>query len=146
MSNRLFVGVSGFSYASWKGRFYPKAIGNDDFLKYYSQRLNSVEINSSFYAAPSQTTVQSWEGKTGEGFEFAFKVPRKITHISKLGNDSVKPALDMSKTLDTLGAKRGPMLFQLPPFLRQDLELLENFLIDTSAIPDRVFELRHGSW
>ena len=143
---QTFVGVSGFSYAGWKGHFYPKEIKNEEFLTYYSQRLNSVEINSSFYASPSQSVVQSWAGKTGDDFRFAFKAPRKITHVLKLGQDSIRPAVDMSNTLSVLGEKRGPILFQLPPFLRQNLSLLENFLVSTSGIPSKVFEFRHGSW
>ena len=146
MSSRVFVGVSGFSYPTWRGRFYPKEIGPDDFLKYYSQNLNSVEINSSFYALPSLATVRSWHGKTGDAFKFAFKAPRKITHLSKLGEGAAETALDMSKNLEALGDKRGPILFQLPPFLRQTLNLLEGFLSQTSNIPDRVFEFRHQSW
>jgi len=138
MSSRVFVGVSGFSYATWRGRFYPREIGPDDFLKYYSQHLNSVEINSSFYALPSLTTVRSWHGKTGEAFKFAFKAPRKITHLSKLGEGASETALDMSKNLETLGDKRGPILFQLPPFLKQTLNLLESFLSQTSNVPDMV--------
>jgi uncharacterized protein YecE (DUF72 family) len=144
--SRLFVGVSGFSYASWKGRFYPKELRSDDFLIYFSQRLNSVEINSSFYASPSQNVILSWAGKTGDGFRFAFKATRKITHILKLSQESTQTALDMSKTLSVLGEKRGPILFQLPPFLRQNIPLLENFLVNTPKITDKVFEFRHASW
>ncbi len=146
MSTPVFVGVSGFSYASWKGRFYPKEIGADDFLKFYSQHLNSVEINSSFYAVPSPAMVKSWNGKTGDAFKFAFKATRKITHLSKLGEGAAKSALDMSKNVETLGDKRGPMLFQLPPFLKHNPNLLETFLSQTSDIPAKVFEFRHQSW
>lgn len=146
MPDRFFVGVSGFSYASWKGRFYPKELGSNDFLKYFSERLNSVEINSSFYASPTHNMIRSWAGKTGDEFKFSFKAPRKITHILKLSLESTQTATYLSKTLDILGGKRGPILFQLPPFLKQNLSLLENFLTNTSGIPDRVFEFRHESW
>jgi len=146
MTSEIFVGVSGFSYPSWKGRFYPKDLASDNFLEYYSQHLNSVEINSSFYAMPNPASVESWNGKTSQGFCFAFKATRKITHIAKLTDEAVKASLDMSQILQKLGAKRGPILFQLPPFSRQDLKLLENFLSKTSAIPERVFEFRHKSW
>ncbi len=146
MSATVFVGVSGFSYSSWKGRFYPKEVGADDFLNYYSQRLNSVEINSSFYAVPSPVIVKSWNGKTGDAFKFAFKAARKITHLSKLGEGAAKAALDMSKNIEPLSDKRGPMLFQLPPILKHTPSLLENFLSQTSEIQARVFEFRHQSW
>ncbi len=146
MAKRVFVGVSGFSYASWRGHFYPKDLKNEDFLAYYSQRLNSVEINSSFYAPPSTTMVKSWSGKSGDGFKFSFKAPKQITHILKLGEGSPESSERLSKTLESLGTKRGPILFQLPPYTKQDQRLLENFLVKTSTIPRRVFEFRHASW
>ena len=146
MAKPLFVGVSGFSYAGWKGHFYPKDLKNEDFLAYYSQRLNSVEINSSFYAPPSVTMVKSWSGKTDDRFKFAFKAPKQITHILKLGEGSPESSERLSKTLESLGPKRGPILFQLPPYSKQDQQLLENFLAKTSTIPHRVFEFRHATW
>jgi len=142
----MFVGISGFSYAGWKGKFYPRDLKNEDFLAYYSQHLNSVEINSSFYAPPSAAMVKSWSGKTSEGFRFAFKAPKQITHILKLGKGSSETAEKLSKTLDLLGPKRGPVLFQLPPYAKQDLKLLEQFLSSTAGIEGRVFEFRHQSW
>ncbi len=146
MTKQVFVGVSGFSYAGWKGHFYPKDMKSEDFLAYYSQRLNSVEINSSFYAPPSATMVKSWSGKTGDDFKFAFKAPKQITHILKLGEGSPESTERLSKTLQSLGKKRGPLLFQLPPYAKQDQQLLENFLAKTSSIPHQVFEFRHNSW
>jgi uncharacterized protein YecE (DUF72 family) len=140
------VGVSGFSYASWKGRFYPDGSKSEDFLSIYSQRLNSVEINSSFYAAPGAATVKVWSAKTTGRFTFAFKAPRQITHILKLGEGAPEAAERLSKTLDLLGKRRGPILFQLPPYSKQDAELLERFLTQTSGIGSRVFEFRHESW
>jgi uncharacterized protein YecE (DUF72 family) len=146
LSKPVFVGVSGFSYASWKGHFYPKEAKNEDFLSYYSKLLNSVEINSSFYAPPTSAMIKSWSGKAGDGFRFAFKAPRQITHILQLKEGSPESADRLSKTLDPLGQKRGPILFQLPPYLQRDEHALENFLEKTSTIPDRVFEFRHKSW
>ncbi|HEY4657702.1 MAG TPA: DUF72 domain-containing protein, partial [Candidatus Bathyarchaeia archaeon] len=145
-SKNMFVGISGFSYAGWKGKFYPKEMKNEDFLAYYSQRLNSVEINSSFYAPPSAAMVKSWSSKTSESFRFAFKAPKQITHILKLEKGSSEAAEKLSKTLDLLGPKRGPVLFQLPPYAKQDLKLLEQFLSSTAGIEGRVFEFRHQSW
>jgi len=143
---KFFVGVSGFSYISWKGNFYPKDLKSEDFLGSYSQKLNSVEINSSFYAPPSATTVKSWSAKAQDDFRFSIKAPRQITHILKLGKGSSDSAKRLGKTLDMLGPKRGPILFQLPPFLRQDLKLLESFLGETSMLKESVFEFRHESW
>ena len=146
MKPKAMVGVSGFSYAGWKGNFYPESLRSEEFLSFYSQRLNSVEINSSFYAPPSLTVVKSWAGKTGENFKLSFKAPRQITHILKLGKGSAEAAERLGITLRSLGEKKGPVLFQLPPYLRQDLKLLEDFLANTSKFGERVFEFRHESW
>src|SRR5438445_10602954 len=93
------VGISGFSYAGWKGNFYPKNLKSEEFLSYYSQRLNSVEINSSFYAAPSLAMVKSWASKTGDNFRFSFKAPRQITDILKLVKGSVEATAGVGITL-----------------------------------------------
>jgi uncharacterized protein YecE (DUF72 family) len=140
------VGVSGFSYAGWKGHFYPENLKSEEFLSYYSQKLNSVEINSSFYAPPSLAMVKSWAGRTGDNFKFSFKAPRQITHILKLGKGSVEATERLGVTLRFLREKNGPVLFQLPPYSKQDLRLLEDFLANTSKIGERVFEFRHESW
>jgi uncharacterized protein YecE (DUF72 family) len=146
LSGETFVGVSGFSYPKWKGTFYPEDAKSEGFLSYYSGRLGSVEINSSFYAQPGAAMVQGWAEKTGESFRFSFKAPRQITHIMKLGKGTAELAARLSKTLDLLGPRRGPVLYQLPPYLRLDLELLGGFLSETSDTGKRVFEFRHGSW
>ncbi len=146
MKPSFFVGVSGFSYAGWKGNFYPKDLKNEEFLSYYSRRLNSVEINSSFYAPPSLAVMKSWAARTGEGFRFAVKSPRQITHISRLGKGAAEGAERLSTSLELLGKKRGPILFQLPPYAKSDLPLLEEFLSKTSSVKQRAFEFRHESW
>jgi uncharacterized protein YecE (DUF72 family) len=146
MKKSIFVGVSGFSYASWKGKFYPKDLKSEDFLSFYAGKLNSVEINSSFYAPPSATMVKSWASRTGEDFRFAIKSPRLITHTLKLGKGASDAADRLGKTLELLGGKLGPILFQLPPFSRQDLKALESFLTQTVGVKKKVFEFRHESW
>jgi uncharacterized protein YecE (DUF72 family) len=143
---KAYVGVSGFSYASWKGTFYPKDAKSEELLAYYARRLASVEINSSFYAPPNPAMVKSWAAKTEEGFRFSFKAPRMITHILKLGKGAPEAAEKLSKTLDLLDSRRGPILFQLPPFSKLNIDLLRGFLTKTSAINPRVFEFRHESW
>src|SRR2546423_15381254 len=143
---KFYVGVSGFSYASWKGTFYPKDLKSEDFLSFYSGKLNSVEINSYFYAPPSAAMVKSWAGRTGEDFRFAIKSPRLITHTLKIGKGAPEAADRLGNTLDLLRAKLGPVLFQLPPFFRQDLKTLESFLTQTTGVKRKVFEFRHESW
>lgn len=140
------MGVSGFSYTSWKGRFYPKEVKSEEFLTYYSHQLDSVEINSSFYAPPKEAAVMGWAARTDEKFRFSFKAPQLITHILKLGTGSSDAANRFSKTLDIMGKRKGPILFQLPPYMKMNLKLLESFLSETSGIATRVFEFRHESW
>ncbi|MBI4257444.1 MAG: DUF72 domain-containing protein [Thaumarchaeota archaeon] len=146
MARNVHVGVSGFSYPGWKGKFYPKGMKSEEFLAHYSQHLDSVEINSSFYATPNAAMVKNWAAKTNEKFRFAFKAPRQITHVLKLGKGSSEAADRLSKSLDLLGPRRGPVLFQLPSYSKQDLKLLDEFLSKTSSIKNRVFEFRHESW
>ncbi len=146
MTEIAYVGVSGFSYPSWRGRFYPDGMKSDEFLDHYSRNLDSVEINSSFYAQPKAVMVENWSKRTSGRFRFSFKAPKQITHILKLGDGSSEAADKFSKVLDVLGPRRGPVLFQLPPYSKQDLKLLEKFLSETHAIKNRVFEFRHESW
>src|SRR5438445_11887161 len=112
----------------------------EEFITYYSRHLSSVEINSSFYASPGAAMVKNWSAKTNTKFRFAFKAPKQITHVLKLGNGSSEAADRLSKTLDLLGPRRGPVLFQLPPYSKQDHNLLDEFLSKTSGIKNRVFE------
>ena len=108
---KVFAGVSGFSYSSWVGRFYPEGLKSEEFLGYYSKHLESVEINSSFYAAPGASMIKGWSAKTGTDFRFAFKAPRLITHILKLGKGATEASEKLSATLSGLGKRRGPILF-----------------------------------
>ena len=146
MTASVYVGVSGFSYVGWKGKFYSEDAKSEEFLTQYAQRLESVEINSSFYASPSSAIVKNWSERTSEKFRFSFKAPRFITHIMKLGEGSSEAADRFSKGLDSLGQRRGPILFQLPPYSKEDQKLLDGFISKTSGIENRVFEFRHDSW
>jgi uncharacterized protein YecE (DUF72 family) len=143
---RTHVGVSGFSYPRWRGRFYPENTKAEDFLAYYSQHLDTVEINSSFYASPRASAVQSWFEKTGSRFRFSLKAPGQVTHVLKLGKGAAQSAEKFYLSLDALGGKRGPILFQLPPYFKQDNGVLERFLSETVGVKNRVFEFRHPAW
>ena len=146
MTKAVFVGVSGFSYPGWKGRFYEKDTKSDEFLAYYSRHLNSVEINSSFYAPPKEAMVKGWAGRTGTEFVFSFKAPQLITHVLKLGKGAAEATDRFSRTIGLLGERRGAVLFQLPPYSKLNLGLLEDFLGNTTGIASKVFEFRHESW
>src|SRR5438094_10300708 len=103
MVRSLYVGVSGFSYPGWKGNFYPKDLTSEDCLGYYSQKLNSVEINRSFYAPPIAMMVKSWSGKTRDDFRFSGKSRRQRAHSLKLGERSAGSSNRLCHTLKVRG-------------------------------------------
>jgi len=142
----FWVGVSGFSYATWTGEFYPKGTTAGDMLSSYSAKLNSVEINSTFYHMPTQTTTGKWADSTPDDFRFSFKANRKITHFKKL-KDAASEVDVFLKGLRRLQEKLGCVLIQLPPFLKADFNLLETFLAPEPVGTIRIaFEFRHSSW
>lgn len=142
---RAWIGTSGFSYKEWKPSFYPAELASDKFLSYYASRLNSVEIDYTFYRMPNPKTLDSWKAATHDDFRFAIKASQRITHRERLRVPS--GSLDyLSKVLPTLDTRLGLVLYQLPPFFRCDLERLATFL---SALPVAIpsaFEFRHPSW
>jgi uncharacterized protein YecE (DUF72 family) len=142
---RFWVGVSGFSYASWQGVFYPKRTKPPDMLSAYSNKLNSVEVNSSFYHTPTEATTAKWGKQTSEKFRFSFKANRRITHIKKL-RDVETDFAGFTKSLEPVGEKLGCVLVQLPPYLKRDLETLEAFLKLKPESANVAMEFRHNSW
>src|SRR5262249_4214605 len=120
---KVRAGTSGFSFKEWKGNFYPADLSPADMLSFYGKRFFTVEINNTFYRMPEETVLLNWSGQVPDDFSFVLKAPRRITHIKRLKN--VTDDVDyLFKTAAVLGKKLGPMLFQLPPFLRKDLALL----------------------
>jgi uncharacterized protein YecE (DUF72 family) len=142
---RVLTGTSGFSYDEWHGRFYPADLPAADRLAYYSSRLPSVEINNTFYQTPKAPLLERWSAQVTPEFRFALKAPRRITHIQRLKGST--EALGYFWTAaSALGAKLGPVLFQLPPFARKDAALLSDFLALLPAGLRPAFEFRHPSW
>ena len=141
----IWVGTSGYNYDEWKGGFYPEKLASDQMLPYYAQRLSTVEINYTYYRMPNAKTLQSWDDATPAQFKLTLKAPKRITHDARLRDcaDSVKYFTD---TAAKLGPKLGAVLFQLPPSLRQNLELFDAFLDTLPAGLCAAFEFRHGSW
>ena len=143
---KLWVGTSGFSYKEWKGSFYPEKLKNADMLAYYGERLDSVEINNTFYRMPSREVLGGWRDKVPESFRFVLKASRKITHFKRLkpeAADELSYLLDVSAEL---GERRGPILFQLPPNFKKDVDRLRAFL---EIFPDGLkaaFEFRNTTW
>ena len=142
---QFWIGVSGFSYASWKGVFYPKDTKPDGMLEAYATKLNSVEVNSSFYHMPTSTTTAKWAKSTPETFRFSFKANRKITHFMKLKNAKTEFTFFL-KGLEPIGEKLGCILVQLPPYMKQDYSTLEMFLAESPKSFHIAVELRHTSW
>ena len=141
----IFAGTSGFSYAEWCGRFYPEALPAAQMLRFYSSRLPTVEINNTFYRMPSPDLVAGWRDEVADSFCFAVKVPRRITHQKRLV-DVGQDVAHLLAVIDVLGAKLGPLLFQLPPFLKKDLGLLTAFLAELPEGRRVALEFRHASW
>ncbi len=144
---KLLAGASGYSYKEWKGSFYPKDIKPEAMLAYYAERLPTVEINNTFYRMPKTDVLETWARATPEGFRFAIKASRRITHIARLKADTAADSVAfLYRNLAALGAKRGPVLFQLPPFLKKDLLRLSEFLALLPADHRAAFEFRNESW
>jgi uncharacterized protein YecE (DUF72 family) len=143
---RLYLGTSGYAYPEWKGAFYPPDLPAGRFLPFYAERFSTVEINNTFYRFPSETTLRSWHEQTPPEFRFAVKANRRVTHDARLRDAAVAAALDFIARCRALGPKLGPVLFQLPPYLRRDDERLAAFLAALPRDARYAFEFRHPSW
>ena len=143
----LWAGSSGYAFKAWKGVFYPEKIQPEAMLGWYAERLPTVEINNSFFQMPKVSVLQHWAEVTPADFRFAIKAPRRITHTGRLKAETVaEPLAQLYANLEALGAKRGPVLFQLPPFQKKDLARLTDFLHLLPADHGAAFEFRHDSW
>jgi uncharacterized protein YecE (DUF72 family) len=142
---RLSVGTSGFSYAEWRGPFYPEGLPASGMLAFYAERLPAVEINNTFYRLPKPSVLESWAGQVPESFRFAVKASRRITHQKRLrdAGDETRYLLDVTRAL---GPRLGAILFQLPPNLKADLDRLDRFLELLPSTLRAAFEFRHPSW
>jgi len=141
----IHVGTSGWSYKEWKGSFYPADLPADDMLRYYSTRLATVEINNSFYRIPKETVLLDWADQVPPGFRFVLKASRRITHINRLANEDGSLEYFL-RTVNVLGERLGPTLFQCPPSLRKDLARLRDFLALVPRTWRAAMEFRHASW
>jgi uncharacterized protein YecE (DUF72 family) len=139
------VGCSGWQYKHWRGDFYPAELPQSQWLEYYSQRFDTVEINNSFYRLPEATTFAAWRERVPAGFTYAVKASRYLTHMKKLKDPDEPLELFFSRAR-RLGRRLGPILYQLPPRWALNLERLQVFL---QALPPRrrhVIEFREPSW
>ena len=143
----VYAGTSGWSYPAWKPAFYPAKLASAKFLSYYATRLNTVEVNYTFRAFPSEKMLNAWVAATPEHFRFAVKAHQSITHIQRL-HDAGEGVARFVKALEPLrnASRLGPVLFQLPPFLKCNAERLESFLQTLPEGLRAAFEFRHESW
>ena len=141
----VHVGTSGFHYKDWVGPFYPDGTPASGMLPHYLKFFRTVELNNPFYRLPSAQTFETWRSSTPAGFVFAVKASRFITHMKKLKDP--EPSIEMFfDRVRHLGKKLGPILFQLPPNWKKDVERFSAFL---QALPKKyryTFELRDPSW
>lgn len=128
MTAQIRIGISGWRYAPWRGGFYPKGLVQAQELAYASRQLPAIELNGSFYALQRPNSYVQWAADTPEGFVFTVKAPRYITHILRLRDARAAVANFFASGLFALGPKLGPVLWQLPPSLAFDAELLDTFL------------------
>ncbi|PYT14732.1 MAG: DUF72 domain-containing protein [Acidobacteria bacterium] len=143
---QLYAGTSGFAYASWKPDFYPAKLPAKDFLKHYATRLNAVEINYTFRHLPSASTLENWVNATSAGFVFGCKAHMRITHLLRLKEHEFTQVF--FRAIDPLRASRrlGPVLFQLPPNFKAEIDVLAAFLEKLATDIRYAFEFRNDSW
>jgi uncharacterized protein YecE (DUF72 family) len=142
----ILVGTSGYAYKEWRGSFYPGKLKEKDMLRYYAERLPTVEINNTFYRLPGRETLLRWADEVPPGFVFVLKASQRITHRQRLSPESKETVDYLFDVASALGEKLGPVLFQTPPFLRKDAARLRDFL---SLVPPGrpvAFEFRHETW
>jgi len=145
MAGKIHIGTSGWSYRHWRGTFYPDDLKVKDEFGYYLGKFGTVEINNTFYHLPKSETFEKWHDTVPDGFVYAIKASRFITHMKKL-LDPEKSTVELFDRVALLREKLGVILFQLPPFLKSDAKRLETFL---EALPKHwryTFEFRNDTW
>lgn len=142
---RLWIGTSGYSYAEWKGAFYPADLPAKKMFGFYSERFATVEINATFYRMPTDKLIAGWVEAAPEGFRYTLKAPKMFTYSKKL--------LDVAQPLDfflgrakKLGEKRAALLFHLPPHLKKDVPALRDFVAQVPREMRAAFEFRSPTW
>ena len=143
---KILAGTSGYAFKEWKGNFYPQDLKDDGMLGFYASRFPTVEINNTFYRLPRENVLRDWAAQVPETFTFALKASQRITHYARLKEESASLVDFLLKNTATLGDRLGPILFQLPPNMKKDVNRFRGFL---GLLPfDRryAFEFRHDSW
>jgi uncharacterized protein YecE (DUF72 family) len=143
---KLNAGTSGYAFKEWKGSFYPPDLKDDGMLGYYASKFPTVEINNTFYRLPKEAVLQAWAGQVPEPFTFAIKASQRITHHARLKPEGASAVEFLLKNTSALAGRLGPILFQLPPNLRKDVDRLRAFLDTLPADRRYTIEFRHESW
>jgi uncharacterized protein YecE (DUF72 family) len=144
----LLVGTSGWQYEDWRGRFYPRGLGQGKWLEHYAEHFATVELNNAFYRLPERDVFAGWHRRTPTDFVVAVKASRYLTHVRRL-REPAEPVARLMDRASGLGAKLGPVLLQLPPTLRADPPLLADCLArfaETAPGLRLAVEPRHPSW
>lgn len=141
----LYIGTSGWHYAHWRGVFYPEDLPPQEWLRYYAAHFSTVEINNSFYKLPGTETFQAWHRGTPKHFTFSVKANRYITHMKKL-KDPQEALHRFFDAVAPLAGKQGPILFQLPPRWRKNIQRLAGFLEALPPTSRYAFEFRDPDW
>ena len=141
----VHIGTSGYNYPEWRGSFYPEGLPAKQMFGFYAEHFRTVEINYTFYRMPTLKTTEAWRAQAPDGFSYVLKAPRRITHDKRLKDcaDTLHYFCDSARGL---GPCLGPLLFQLPPNLKCDLDRLDAFLKLLPADMRAAFEFRHDSW
>jgi len=139
------IGCSGWAYKHWRGLFYPEGLPQKRWFERYAEEFDTVEINNSFYRLPPPETCAKWRDQAPDGFCYAVKANRFITQARKL-LDCDEPMERMMSAVRCLGDRLGPILYQLPPSMKLNLERLRRFLAIVPKDVTSVFEFRDPSW
>jgi uncharacterized protein YecE (DUF72 family) len=142
---RIHIGTSGYNYPEWRGTFYPEGFSTSKMFAYYAERFRTVEINATFYRMPTPKTTEGWRDQAPPGFAYALKASRRITHDARLKNCAENVQF-FCESARVLGPHLGPLLFQLPPNFKCDVDRLAAFLALLPTDLKSAFEFRHDSW
>lgn len=143
---KILAGTSGYAFKEWKGNFYPTELKDDGFLGYYATKFPTVEINNTFYRLPKENVLMEWAAQVPQNFTFALKASQRITHHARLKEEAADTVDFLLRNTAKLGDRLGPILFQLPPNLKKDVNRFRGFLGLLPSDRRYVFEFRHDSW
>jgi uncharacterized protein YecE (DUF72 family) len=145
MSPKYYIGTSGWVYPHWRRVFYPSTLAQSKWLQFYATTFATVELNNSFYHLTTEKAFARWYDTSPEGFIFAVKVSRYITHVKRL-KEVTEPVSTFLSRAANLKEKLGPLLYQLPPNMHRNYESLDSFLRQLPPQHRHVIEFRHKSW